>query len=73
MEPGWLKSSTDENFYTATFGPFELSLFTTMFGSSTYIVSEKGSVRKAGNVGGVETAKAKAVEVAREIEAEPVA
>ncbi len=70
MEPAWLKSSADENFYIATLGPYELSIFTTMFGSSTYIVSEKGSVRKAGNVGDVETAKAKAVEVARETEAE---
>lgn len=69
MEPDWRKSSTDDNFHTATFGPHELSVFATMFGNVTYLVSRGGRIQRTGNVADLETAKAEALRLARELEA----
>lgn len=68
MESDWFKSSTDETFYASTFGPYELSVFKTMFSNYTYLTSGKGRVR-AGNVGDLETAKAEALRLAKELTA----
>jgi hypothetical protein len=68
MEPDWLKSGTDDNFYTATFQSHDLSAFVTMFANVTYLVSRGSRVGKAGNVGDLETAKAEAFRLAQELE-----
>lgn len=66
MEPDWLASTADETFYSATLGPCSLSVFGTMFGNYSYLVSQ-GDRTRAGNVGDLETAKAEAVRLAKEL------
>ena len=56
MEPGWLAATADETFYSATIGRCSLSVFGTMFGNYSYLVS-RGGRTKAGHVGDLETAK----------------
>lgn len=68
MEPDWLQSSTDDNFHT-TLRSHELSAFITMFGNVTYLVSRGGRIERTGNVADLETAKAEALRLARELEA----
>lgn len=69
MEPDWLQSSTDDSFHTATFQSHALSAFKTMFGNVTYLVSRGGRIERTGNVSNLETAKAEAFRLARELEA----
>ena len=66
MEPDWL-TAENEAFYTATLGPCRMSVFKTMFGNFTYTVSDRQRTRRAGNVGDLETAKAEALRLAREL------
>lgn len=68
MEPDWLQSSTDDNFHTATFRSYKLSAFVTMFGDVTYVVSHGGRIERTGNVGDLETAKAEALRLGRELQ-----
>ncbi len=67
MEPDWL-AAENETFYTATLGPCQLSVFKTMFGNFSYTVSRNHRTRRAGNLGELESAKAEALRLAREIE-----
>ena len=66
MEPDWL-TAENETFYTATFGSCRVSVFKAMFGNYTYTVSDSYQTRRAGNVGELETAKAEALRLAREL------
>ncbi len=66
MEPDWL-TAENSTFYTATLGTCRVSVFKTMFGSYTYTVSHNHRTRRAGNTGDLETAKAEALSVAREL------
>ena len=66
MEPDWLTAEKD-TFYTASLGPCRMSVFKTMFGNYTYTVSDSYQTRRAGNVGELETAKAEALRLAREL------
>lgn len=66
MEPDWL-TAENETFYTATFGSCRVSVFKAMFGNFTDTVSHKQRTRRAGNVGDLETAKAAALRLAREL------
>ncbi len=66
MEPDW-HTGNDETFYTATFGSCQLSVFKTMFGNFSYTVSHSHRTRRAGNTGELESAKAEALRLAREI------
>ena len=66
MEPDWLTAENDA-FYTASLGPCRTSVFKTMFGNFTYTVSDRQRTRQAGNVGNLETAKAEALRLVREL------
>lgn len=70
MEPDWLTAEND-TFYTATLGPCQLSVFKTMFGNFSYTVSYNHRTKRAGNTGDLETAKAEALRLARELNANP--
>ncbi len=68
MDPDWL-AANDDTFYTATFGPYQLTVFKTMFGNFTYTVGRNLGIKRAGNVGNLETAKAEVLRLARELNA----
>lgn len=65
MEPEWVGGGTDETYNTTAFGATTLSVFRTMFGSYSYLVSGKGRSTKVGNVGDLEAAKAAALEMVK--------
>lgn len=44
-----------------------MSVFKTMFGNFTYTVSDRQRTRRASNTGDLETAKAEALRLAREL------
>lgn len=68
MTPDWLTAKND-TFYTATLGPCQLAVFKTMFGNFSCTVSHSHWTRRSGNTGDLESAKAEALRLARELTA----
>lgn len=65
MESDWLKHP-EQDYWSTTLGPLSLVVFGTMYGNFSYTVSDD-QVRRGGNVGDFELAKAEAVRSACEL------